>query len=144
MLLVLLGTTACAEPNASGPLFYQQLIDLNTRFHAHAPSRTPILISAANGPTQWLAEHDPHLAFDLLWLEQHRDGYRYREGGAALGKLFRSLLRQAWDNYRDDGGSFLSVVPDTADRAARAYRPGTRYDLRISDDEVELGFEYRW
>lgn len=145
IVALLLPLLVAADPQPGSPVFYQQLIDLNTRAHRALQTRTVVLVTDADGHARLLSDDDPRLTFNLLWLEQHRDGYRYREGGAALGKLFRAIARQAWENYRGDGGaSFLTIVPDGEERLVRGYRPGTHYDLRVSDDEIELGFEYRW
>lgn len=108
----------------------------------YRPTRSYTVVRDATGD-RLVARDDPQLAFNLLWLEQHDPAYRYREGGAAFGKLVRSLLKNAWRNYREDHAQQLAGAPDAEGNGSlERFSEDTDYRLRWSDDEVTIAVEY--
>lgn len=139
--LALLVAHPCAADPRGDQAFYQQLIDMSHR-SGYVPTRTFTLVPDENGGGL-VADDDPQLQFNLLWLDQHQPGYRVREGGAAFGNVVRSFLKSAWKNYRNANAQRLAGAPDENGAGSLRSRD-VDYRLRWSDDEVTIGFEYQY
>lgn len=137
-------SAALADASTATQLhFYQQLIDLEAP-RQYVPTRTFTVIRDESGD-RLVADDDAQLQFNMLWLRQYEEGYRYREGGAALGRLVRTYLKNAWRNYRSSHAQLLSAAPDeNGSGGLGAFSTDMEYRLRWSDDEVTLGLEYRY
>lgn len=121
--------------------FYHQL--LKTRdTEGYRPTRSFTIITDAEHGNQMVAEDDPDLRFNLLWMQQYQPGYRGRNGGAALGEIVRDYLRSAYKSYRSHHAQSLSALPD--ENGTLKSRATTDLDYRINWDgeDFRLGVKY--
>jgi hypothetical protein len=144
--LVALATLLLCCRALAGPAeepFYRQLIDLRSP-SGYQPTRAFTIVVDASQGNRLVAEDDPALQFNLLWLDQFQPGYRQREGGAGLGLVFRSYLRHLFEAWRGQNGGSFNYLPDGDIDAPRfgGVEGEMEYHLRVSDDEVKVRFEY--
>jgi hypothetical protein len=124
--------------------FYRQLIDTDG-LRGYQPTRAFTIVVDASQGNRLVAEDDPALQFNLLWLDQFQPGYRQREGGAGLGMVFRSYLRQLYDAWRGQNAGAFSYLDGDIDAPRFGGIDGEmEYGLRISDDEVKVRLEYTY
>lgn len=148
VLVALLASTAshlhAAPYSSTAPkddAFYHQLLKLPATT-GYSPTRTFTIVTDAEQGNRLVAEDDPNLRFNLLWLEQFRPGYKSAQGGSAVGNIVRSYLKTAYKAYRDRGGP-SSMLPDENGSFARPdFSGGMDYNLRVDDDEVRMKVEY--
>lgn len=86
------------------------------------------------------AEEDDDLAFNYLWMQQHQQGYKHKNGGAAFGKLLRMGVKQWYQSYRGNSSAGGNVTDEdiTSTLSKMDYR------LKVSGDKVKLGVEYEF
>ena len=123
--------------------FYHQLIDLKDR-DGYQPTRTFTIVTDAEHGNQLVAEDDPDLRFNLMWMDRYQPGYKERKGGAAIGQIFRSYAKSLYKSYRANHNGESNVLPDGEGRGSVGYTTDMDYDLRISGDEVKVGFKYTY
>lgn len=151
MMIVALATLGCsvcqAAPATPGDeAFYHQLLKL-PQSDGYSPTRTFTIITDAEHGNQLVAEDDPNLRFNLLWMEQFRPGYKTRSGGSALGEIFRSYIKSAYKSYRaGNSQSILHALPDENGslRASSNYTSEMDYNLKVTDDEVRFKIQYSY
>lgn len=102
----------------------------------------PQLISSSQFSlqSQLALENDIHLEFNYLWMRQSQDHYRYSDGGAALGRLFRMGVKTWYKNYRDSNRNVN--LPN--ENGGGAISHDIDYRLRLSSDRVKLALEYEF
>lgn len=82
---------------------------------------------------------DDDMAFHYLWMQQHQENYKYKGGGAAIGKLLRMSVKGLYKSYTHSrsatrqGGEDVSARFDELD-----------YRLRLSSDKVRLRVKYEF
>jgi hypothetical protein len=139
--------TLFAPTTAAGPAeepFYHQFLDLKTD-NGYRPTRTFTIITDPNHGNRLVAEDDPDLQFNVLWLDQYQDGYKTRDGGSALGYMLREYLKSAYKSYRERNAQRLSALPDEKGNGSiTGFEGEMHYRLRWSDDEVKVGVEYNY
>jgi hypothetical protein len=130
---------------AAGPAedaFYHQLLKTETPDGYH-PTRTFTIVTDAENGNQLVAEDDPSLRFNLLWMDQYQTGYKSRNGGAAIGELFRSYMKSAYKAYRDRHSQALSALPDeNGSMKVRSFSRDVDYRLNWNGNDVRLKVEY--
>jgi hypothetical protein len=130
---------------AAGPgddAFYHQLLKTQTPA-GYRPTRTFTIITDAEHGNQMVAEDDPDLRFNLLWMQQFQPGYKTRNGGAAFGEIARSYLRSAYKSYRDRHAQTLSAFPDeNGTMKAHAISNDLDYHLNWNGGDFKLGIKY--
>ncbi len=126
--------------------FYHQLIKL-PESEGYLPTRSFTIIVDTERGNQLVAADDPNLRFNMLWMEQHKPGYRTRRGGAAIGTLFRSYLKSAYKSYRANNSHSLDF-PGTGESLdgdeILSVSDSMDYKLRLSGDEVRLKLQYNY
>lgn len=145
----LLSATCLAEPlsvtTPKDDAFYHQLLKLpeNNGYH---PTRTFTIVTDAEHGDQLVAEDDPNLRFNLLWMQQYRPGYKTRNGGAALGDIFRSYVKSAYKSYRSRNAQGSSMLPDEngSVRSKSDYSGEMDYNVKVTGDEVRFKVEYSY
>ena len=85
--------------------------------------------------------NDPQLKFNQLWLRQNSDDYSHRSGGAALGKLFRMVLRN-W--YEQNNSSKATIIINHHQNRFAENELNTDYNLRLSNDKIHLKMEIKY
>lgn len=123
--------------------FYHQLIDLKDR-DGYQPTRSFTIVTDAEHGNQLVAEDDPDLRFNLMWMDRYQPGYKERRGGAAFGQIFRSYAKSLYKAYRANHNGDNSLLPDGEGRGSVGYTTDMDYDLRVSGDEVKVGFKYSY
>ncbi len=140
--LALLLMTCCASLTLADEPFYRQLIDLK-RPDGYSPTRSFTIIVDGERGNRLVASDDADLQFNLMWLDQFHPDYKARNGGAAVGQLLRSWLRQLYDDGRAQRSRVASGLPDgDVDVRMGSFGGEMEYHLRASDDEVRLRLEY--
>lgn len=81
---------------------------------------------------------DDDLIFHYAWMQQYSDDYRYREGGAALGRMLRISAQSLYDQHLRRPRSHQGGNDDIVD----SFGSDVEYNLRMSGDEIKLGIEY--
>lgn len=147
----LLFTQQCGADSLSTPsddAFYHQLLKLpaNTGYQ---PTRSFTIVVDTDRGNQLVAEDDVNLRFNLLWMEQFKDGYKSTRGGSAFGQIFRSYLKTAYKSYRDRNAQSMSALPDEegsiqAKDGATNFVDAMDYNLKVTDDEVRLRVRYSY
>ncbi|MEE8059306.1 MAG: hypothetical protein V3T17_15940 [Pseudomonadales bacterium] len=94
-----------------------------------------IFNASPTDPTQ-----DNELAFNYLWMQQYQEGYGYKGGGAAMGKLLRMGVKNFYKSYT--GSNAITGIGADDDIASRF--SDLDYRLRLSSDRVKLGIEYEF
>jgi hypothetical protein len=146
LLPVVAGTLlSFSEQAAAGPpddAFYHQLLKLPAP-SAYTPTRTFTIVTDAEHGDQLVAEDDPNLRFNLLWMEQFQPGYKVRRGGAAFGQIFRSYIRSAYKAYRDSHAEALSALPDeNGNIQVHTFSNEMDYHLDWNGSDVKFGVNY--
>ncbi|MGK0500044.1 MAG: hypothetical protein ACJAYG_001690 [Oceanicoccus sp.] len=85
------------------------------------------------------ADQRQDLAFHYLWLQQHREDYSHKDGGAALGKILRLSLRALYNNHYGRKASSSEQSSDYSYSESHM-----NYRLRVSSDRVRLGVKYEF
>jgi hypothetical protein len=127
--------------------FYHQLIKL-PESDGYLPTRSFTIIVDTERGNQLVAEDDPNLRFNMLWMEQFKPGYKTRRGGAAFGMLFRSYVREAYKSYRANNSQSMMAFPNESESldndAVGSLADSIDYKLRISGDSIRLKLEYHY
>lgn len=131
----------CAGP-ADEP-FYHQLIDLKDR-PGYQPTRSFIIVTDAEQGNKLVAEDDPDLRFNILWMDQYQPGYRIRKNGAAFGHIIRSYAKTLYKSYRSNKAGTADFLPNAEGNGSVGNLTDTDYDLRLSDDEIKVGIKYSY
>ena len=128
--------------------FYSQLLKLpdNT---GYLPTRTFTIIVDTDHGNQLVAEDDPDLRFNLLWMQQFQPGYRSSHGGSAFGEIFRSYVKAAYKAYRAYNAQSMSALPDENgsihdSQDARNLIDAMDYNLKVTGDEVRFKVQYNY
>ena len=90
--------------------------------------------------TQMAIENDPHLEFNYLWMRQSQNHYRYSDGGAAVGRLFRMGMKTWYKNYRNNNKN----VDLPNENGGGSFGSDIDYRLRVSSNRVKLALEYEF
>lgn len=141
-----LGVEQTCQAGPRDDAFYHQLLKL-PESNGYSPTRTFTVISDEEHGNQLVAEDDPNLRFNLLWMQQYQPGYKSRRGGSAIGTIFRSYVKSAYKAYRERNAgalSALSALPDeNGSVKGSGYSGGEMdYNLKLTDDEVRLKVQY--
>lgn len=128
--------------------FYHQLLKL-PESQGYLPTRSFTIIVDTQHGNQLVAEDDPNLRFNLLWMEQFKPGYRSTRGGSAFGELFRSYLKSAYKTYRERNAQAMAALPDengsiNAKDNAASLIDAMDYNLKVTTDEVRFKIQYRY
>jgi hypothetical protein len=140
------GLLACASLCSAGPAdepFYHQLIDLKERTD-YQPTRTFTIVTDAENGNRLVAEDDPDLRFNLMWMDQYQPGYKFRKGGAAFGQILRGYVKNIYKSYRTNKGVGNDFLPNAEGTGSVGDMTSTDYDLRFSGDEVKIGVKYTY
>ncbi|MDY0071216.1 MAG: hypothetical protein RBR77_01035 [Thauera sp.] len=121
--------------------FYHQFISLKER-SGYQPTRTFTIIIDARHDNRLVAEDDPDLQFNVMWMDQYQPGYKSRNGGAAFGMLLRNYARSLLDSYQNNQGGSGSLPGNTGDETSVGFGAETSYELRLKSDEVRVGVSY--
>ncbi len=132
---------AATQGEQAGHTFYSQL----HKSRAVPESSTESLLDKVFPEAQFregiLAspEHEDDLAFNYLWLQQHRDDYQHHDGGRALGKILRLGVKAFYNARYGDGSGNI----DSADSDSFSKRfTNMDYRLRLNGDNLRIGIEY--
>jgi hypothetical protein len=145
MTAALLGalTLTCASGiSHAGPAdepFYHQLITFSEPA-GYQPTRTFTIVTDTQQGNRLVAEDDPDLQFNMLWMDQYQPGYKTRNGGAAFGMLLRSYARSLFETWQHNRGGNLPT--NASDETSVGVGAETSYELRLKSDEVRLGISY--
>ncbi|MDB6060634.1 MAG: hypothetical protein JWM78_737 [Verrucomicrobiaceae bacterium] len=123
--------------------FYHQLLKL-PESKGYQPTRTFTIVTDAEHGNRLVAEDDPNLRFNLLWMEQFRPGYQSKSGGSALGEVFRSYVKTAYKAYRSRNAQGSNMLPDENGslRSKSSYSGEMDYNVKVSGDEIRLKAQY--
>ncbi len=126
----------------SDDAFYHQLLKTQAP-NGYQPTRTFTIVTDTEHGNQLVAEDDPDLQFNQLWLQQYKTGYRARQGGAAIGELFRSYVKTAYKSFRDRHAQSLSALPDeNGSVKVRSFSDAVDYRLNFNGGDVKVGVQY--
>lgn len=139
------------SPHLNAPqndAFYHQLLKLPDD-KGYLPTRSFTVIVDTEHGNQLVAEDDPNLRFNLLWMEQFKAGYRVSRGGSAFGELFRSYIKTAYKAYRERNAQSMAAMPDEngslhAKDNANNFIDAMDYNLKVTGDEVRFKIEYNY
>jgi hypothetical protein len=147
-ILALLGSALCeATPdplaNPNNEAFYHQLLKLPESV-GYSPTRSFTIVTDPEHGDRLVAEDDPNLRFNLLWMEQFRPGYQSRNGGAALGEVFRSYVKTAYRAYRARNAQSTNALPDEngSMRGKSNYSGEMDYNIKLTTDELRFKVQY--
>jgi hypothetical protein len=136
-------TSKLQSENNSTP-FYQQLRMGNSRLSQNIEERSLLdhVMPELAQLNDIIAspDHEDDLAFNYLWLQSHQDGYSYRDGGSAAGKLLRMGVKAL---YKTHYGSSSSASP-SSEEDFKSNLSDIDYRVRLSGDKVKLGIEYEF
>jgi hypothetical protein len=145
-----LGCSLCQADtvNAAKPVddaFYHQLMKL-PQHDGYSPTRTFTIVTDAEHGNRLVAEDDPNLRFNLIWMEQFRPGYQARSGGSAVGEIFRTYVKSAYKSYRARNAQGTSALPDEEGSLRRKsdYSGEMDYNVKVTDDEVRFKVQYNY
>lgn len=138
----LFGASSTCQAGPAEEPFYHQFIDLKARAD-YQPTRSFTIITDGEHGNRLVAEDDPDLRFNVMWMDQYQPGYKIRKGGAAFGQIFRTYVRSLYDSYRSNHNN-MSFLPSPQGQGGMGYSTNMDYDLRISDDEFKVGFKYSY
>ena len=132
----------------SSDAFYHQLLKL-PESHGYLPTRSFTIIVDTEHGNQLVAEDDPNLRFNLLWMQQLQPGYRSNRGGSAFGELFRSYLKIAYQAYREDNAQSMAAMPDEnssihSRQHATNLIDAMDYNFKVTSDEVRFKIQYQY
>jgi hypothetical protein len=145
--IALFGPALCqaapALPAPNDDAFYHQLLKL-PQSEGYSPTRSFTIVTDPEHGDQLVAEDDPNLRFNLMWMEQFRPGYQTRNGGAALGEVFRSYIKSAYKAYRSRNAQGTNVLPDENGslRSKSDRFSEMDYNVKVTGDEVRLKVQY--
>jgi len=138
---------ALCKACSAGPredAFYHQLLKTQIA-EGYRPTRSFNIVVDTEHGNQMVAEDEPDLRFNLLWIEQFQPGYRARQGGAALGELVRSYLRSAYKSYRSSNAQTLSAFPDeNGTLKARGISNDLDYHINWTGSDFKLSVKYSY
>jgi hypothetical protein len=143
-LLAALTLTCASGISHAGPAdepFYHQLITFSEPA-GYQPTRTFTIVADTRHGNRLVAEDDPDLQFNMLWMDQYQPGYKTRNGGAAFGMLLRSYARSLYETWQHNRGSNGSLPANAGDETSVGLGAETSYELRLKSDEVRLGVSY--
>lgn len=128
--------------------FYHQLLKLPDS-NGYLPTRSFAIIVDTEHGNQLVAEDDPNLRFNLLWMQQFQPGYRSNHGGSAFGEIFRSYLKTAYKAYRDHNAQSMAALPDEngsihAKNGAANLIEAMDYNFKVTGDEVRFKVQYNY
>ena len=128
--------------------FYSQLLKLPDN-NGYLPTRSFTIVVDTEHGNQLVAEDDPDLRFNLLWMQQFQPGYRSSHGGSAFGEIFRSYVKAAYKAYRDYNAESMSALPDEngsihGSQDARNLIDAMDYNLKVTGDEVRFKVQYNY
>lgn len=141
-ICLLLATILCHAGAADQP-FYHQLLKLQDP-DGYSPTRTFTIITDAENGNRLVAEDDPDLRFNQIWMDQYQPGYRTTRGGAAFGQILRTYAKSLYKSYRSNHSASISALPDAEGHGSIGNLTDTDYDLRINDGEFKVGFRYSY
>jgi hypothetical protein len=150
LLLLVLGgcSMAFAEPNGlivapqSSQYFYQQLRVSRDRddyrdregVFKQLVNRYPDLDNLLINP-----EHEEDLTFNYLWMQQHQQNYKHRDGTDGASKLLKMGAKAMYKSYYGKG----KIGFDSNDDITRSFS-NVDYRMGVSTDRVKLGVEYNF
>lgn len=128
--------------------FYRQLLKL-PESNGYLPTRSFTIIVDTEHGNQLVAEDDPNLRFNLMWMQQFEPGYRSNHGGSAFGEIFRSYVKAAYKAYRDYNAESMSAMPDEngsihAKQNAANFIDAMDYNFKVTGDEVRFKIQYNY
>lgn len=124
--------------------FYHQLLKMRTP-DGYQPTRNFTIVTDAERGNQLVADDDPNLRFNLMWMQQFQPGYKARHGGSALGEIFRSYVKGTYKSYRERNAQAMSAMPDeNGSGKTSAFTRDIDYNLKLTDDEVRFKLEYSY
>lgn len=128
--------------------FYSQLLKLPEN-HGYLPTRTFTIIVDTDHGNQLVAEDDPDLRFNLLWMQQFQPGYHTSRGGSAFGEIFRSYVKAAYKAYREYNAQSMSALPDEngsihSKQDANNFIDAMDYNFKVTGDEVRFKIQYNY
>lgn len=146
-----LSTSLCrAETGSfsSDDAFYHQLLKLPDA-HGYQPTRSFSIIVDTAHDNQLVADDDPNLRFNLMWIHQYEPGYRMNRGRSAFGEVMRSVFKSAYKAYRDYNAQSMSAMPDEngniyAKSNAENFVDAMDYNFKVTDGEVRLKIQYNY
>lgn len=147
--IVLLSQSSIADSlsRVRDDAFYHQLIKL-PESDGYLPTRSFTIIVDTDRGNQLVAEDDPNLRFNMLWMEQFKPGYRTRRGGAAFGMMFRTYLQNVYKAYRERDDQALGAFPNSNGAATnddeRDIAEALDYGLKLTGDEVRFKVQYNY
>lgn len=150
-VISLIASQLCSADTFSfprGDAFYHQLLKLPDD-HGYLPTRSFTIIVDTEHGNQLVAEDDPNLRFNMLWMDQLKPGYRSTQGGSALGELFRSYLKTAYKAYRSYNAQAMAALPDEegsihAKHDATSLLDAMDYNVKMTSDEVRFKIQYNY
>ncbi len=148
VLAALSGSLCRADPvtpKSNDDAFYHQLMKL-PQHDGYSPTRSFTIVTDAEHGNRLVAEDDPNLRFNLLWMEQFRPGYQARNGGSAVGEIFRTYIKSAYKSYRAQNAQGTSALPDENGSLRRKsdYSGEMDYNVKVTDDEVRFKIQYNY
>jgi hypothetical protein len=124
--------------------FYHQLLKMRTPT-GYQPTRSFTIVTDAERGNQLVADDDANLRFNLMWMQQFQPGYKARQGGSAVGEIFRSYVKTAYKSYRERNAQAMAAMPDeNGSGRASAFTRDVDYNLKLTDDEVRFKVEYTY
>lgn len=115
--------------------FYQQLLvnEDNNKNSSHSIAQHRLQTFIAEFPAD-----TETVDFNQLWIQQHQPDYRYKDGGAALGRLLRMGAKAFYRNRY--GGNNIALA--NAEEDFNGSQANVEYRLRVSGNEMQLKIEY--
>ena len=82
-------------------------------------------------------QHEDDFVYNYLWMQQHQQGYRHRDGTDGVNKLFRMGVKALYKSYYGNNRIRLNSDDDISSSFS-----DVEYKLGLSTDRVRLGLEY--
>lgn len=147
LLLFCVATLGFSQTCQAAPpddAFYHQLLKMRTP-EGYQPTRSFTIVTDEDNGNQLVADDDPNLRFNLMWMQQFQPGYKARHGGSAFGAIFRSYVKTAYKSYRDRNAQTMSALPDeNGSVKSESFTRDIDYNLKLTDDEVRFKVEYSY
>lgn len=83
---------------------------------------------------------DKNSSFNEHWLLQQQDGYKSKEGTAALGKMLQMSAQVLYKNFRDSG----YISDEMPDENGDGDFSEMKYKVRLQSDTLKFGLEYQF
>jgi hypothetical protein len=120
--------------------FYQQL--RQSRDHQDYRERKSLFNRMANRYPDFdnlliSPQHEEDLVYNYLWMQQHQQGYRHRDGTDGANKLLRMGGKALYKAYYGSSNIKLNSDDDISSSFS-----DIEYKLGVSTDKVRLGLEY--